>query len=158
MIAERLIRIIDWLYIKPIERVVSRDTFGYGLCGAANMMLDTLWYFIIYHYIVAERFIDIHFIHISPHISTLCIVFPITFFTGFWLNRHVAFRVTHLKSRRQLVRYLLSVVGSLAINYVCMKLFVEVFNIWPTPSKMLTTAICVVYSYLAARFFTFRKA
>ena len=58
MIAERLIRIIDWLYIKPIERVVSRDTFGYGLCGAANMMLDTLWYFIIYHYIVAERFIE----------------------------------------------------------------------------------------------------
>lgn len=157
MIAERLIRIIDWLYIKPIERVVSRDTFGYGLCGAANMMLDTLWYFIIYHYIVAERFIDIHFILISPHISTLCIVFPITFFTGFWLNRHVAFRVTHLKSRRQLVRYLLSVVGSLAINYVCMKLFVEVFNIWPTPSKMLTTAICVVYSYLAARFFTFKS-
>ena len=157
MIAERLIRIIDWLYIKPIERVVSRDTFGYGLCGAANMMLDTLWYFIIYHYIVAERFIDIHFILISPHISTLCIVFPITFFTGFWLNRHVAFRVTHLKSRRQLVRYLLSVVGSLAINYVCMKLFVEVFNIWPTPSKMLTTAICVVYSYLAARFFTFKR-
>ena len=157
MIAERLIRIIDWLYIKPFERVVSRDTFGYGLCGAANMMLDTLWYFIIYHYIVAERFIDIHFILISPHISTLCIVFPITFFTGFWLNRHVAFRVTHLKSRRQLVRYLLSVVGSLAINYVCMKLFVEVFNIWPTPSKMLTTAICVVYSYLAARFFTFKS-
>ena len=157
MIAERLIRIIDWLYIKPIERVVSRDTFGYGLCGAANMMLDTLWYFIIYHYIVAERFIDIHFILISPHISTLCIVFPITFFTGFWLNRHVAFRVTHLKSRRQLIRYLLSVVGSLAINYVCMKLFVEVFNIWPTPSKMLTTAICVVYSYLAARFFTFKS-
>lgn len=157
MIAERLIHIIDWLYIKPIERVVSRDTFGYGLCGAANMMLDTLWYFIIYHYIVAERFIDIHFILISPHISTLCIVFPITFFTGFWLNRHVAFRVTHLKSRRQLVRYLLSVVGSLAINYVCMKLFVEVFNIWPTPSKMLTTAICVVYSYLAARFFTFKS-
>lgn len=157
MIAERLIRIIDWLYIKPIERVVSRDTFGYGLCGAANMMLDTLWYFIIYHYVVAERFIDVHFILISPHISTLCIVFPITFFTGFWLNRHVAFRVTHLKSRRQLVRYLLSVVGSLAINYVCMKLFVEVFNIWPTPSKMLTTAICVVYSYLAARFFTFKS-
>lgn len=157
MIAERLIRIIDWLYIKPIERIVSRDTFGYGLCGAANMMLDTFWYFIIYHYIVAERFIDVHFILISPHISTLCIVFPITFFTGFWLNRHVAFRVTHLKSRRQLVRYLLSVVGSLAINYVCMKLFVEVFNIWPTPSKMLTTAICVVYSYLAARFFTFRR-
>ena len=158
MVASYLIRIIDWLYVKPVSRLISRDTFGYSICGAANMALDTLWYFIIYNYIVAHRFIDLDFIVISPHIATLIAVFPITFFTGFWLNRYVAFRVTHLASRKQLIRYLLSVAGSLAINYVCMKLFVEAFNIWPTPSKMLTTAICVVYSYLAARFFTFRKA
>ena len=158
MVASHLIRFIDWIYIKPISRIMSRDTFGYGICGAANMVLDTLWYFVIYHYIVAQRFIDIYFIVISPHIATLIALFPITFFTGFWLNRHVAFRVTHLASRKQLIRYLLSIVVSLAINYVCMKFFVEILNIWPTPSKMLTTAICVIYSYLAARFFTFRKA
>ena len=158
MVASYLIRIIDWLYVKPISHLISRDTFGYGICGAVNMTLDMIWYFVIYHYIIAQRFIDLDLIVISPHIATLIVVFPITFFTGFWLNRNVAFRVTHLASRKQLMRYLLSIVGSLAINYVCMKLFVEVFNIWPTPSKMLTTAICVVYSYLAARFFTFRKA
>ena len=156
-VAQLLIRGIDLLYIPQIRKIVSRDIFGYGICGGANMVLDTLWYFVLYHYVVCEQFVDLGIVVMSPHIATLCLVFPITFFTGFWLNRHVAFRVTHLRSRRQLVRYALSVVGSILINYVCMKLFVESFHLWPTPSKMLTTVISVVYSYLAARYFTFRN-
>ena len=67
----------------------------------------------------------------------------------------MAFRVTHLASRKQLFRYALTVAGSLAINYACMKLFVELVMFWPTPSKMLTTVISVVYSYLVARYYTF---
>lgn len=157
MIARLMISLIDKLYIKPLESIVSRDIFGYGLCGALNMALDTLWYFTIYHFVVAENFIDIGVVVISPHIATLFIVFPITFFTGFWLNRHVAFRVTEYKTRGQLFRYAISVIGSIVINYICMKLFVETFDFWPTPSKMLTTVISVVYSYLAARYFTFVK-
>ena len=151
-----LIRLVDWLYITPIKRLVSRDIFAYGLCGGANMALDTLWYFVIYHYIVAERFIDLSVVVVSPHIASLIVVFPITFFTGFWLNRNVAFRATEYKTRGQLIRYALSVLGSIALNYLCMKLFVEHLYIWPTPSKMLTTAVSVVYSFLAAKYFTFR--
>lgn len=151
-----LIRLVDWLYITPFNRLVSRDIFAYGLCGGANMALDTLWYFVIYHYIVAERFIDLGVVVVSPHIASLIVVFPITFFTGFWLNRNVAFRATEYKTRGQLIRYALSVLGSIALNYLCMKLFVEHLYIWPTPSKMLTTAVSVVYSFLAAKYFTFR--
>lgn len=151
-----LIRLVDWLYITPFKRLVSRDIFAYGLCGGANMALDTLWYFVIYHYIVAERFIDLGVVVVSPHIASLIVVFPITFFTGFWLNRNVAFRATEYKTQGQLIRYALSVLGSIALNYLCMKLFVEHLYIWPTPSKMLTTAVSVVYSFLAAKYFTFR--
>lgn len=151
-----LIRLVDWLYITPFKRLVSRDIFAYGLCGGANMALDTLWYFVIYHYIVAERFIDLGVVVVSPHIASLIVVFPITFFTGFWLNRNIAFRATEYKTRGQLIRYALSVLGSIALNYLCMKLFVEHLYIWPTPSKMLTTAVSVVYSFLAAKYFTFR--
>lgn len=156
MIQQLLIRLVDWLYIAPFKRLVSRDIFAYGLCGGANMALDTLWYFVIYHYIVAERFIDLGVVVVSPHIASLIVVFPITFFTGFWLNRNVAFRATEYKTRGQLIRYALSVLGSIALNYLFMKLFVEHLYIWPTPSKMLTTAVSVVYSFLAAKYFTFR--
>lgn len=152
---DRLVRIVDVLYIRPLRGLISRDLFGYGLCGATNMALDILWYFLIYHYVVCARYVDLGFVVMSPHILSLFIVFPITFFTGFWLNRNVAFRVTKVSSRKQLFRYSLSVVGSILINYLCMKLFVEVCLIWPTPSKMITTVISVCYSYIMARFVTF---
>lgn len=157
-VAQRIIRLVDMLYIKPLHSLISRDMFAYGLCGASNMVLDTLWYFVIYHYIIAERFIDLSCVVVSPHIASLILVFPITFFTGFWLNRNIAFRVTEFSSRRQLIRYALSVIGSILINYACMKLFVEQLNIWPTPSKILTTIISVAYSYLIGKYYTFRTS
>lgn len=152
-----LISLIDLLYIPQIKSCISRDMFGYGLCGAMNMALDAMWYFLIYHFIVAKSFINLGFVVVSPHIASLIIVFPITFCTGFWLNRNVAFRVTHLDSHRQLLRYALSVIGSILINYLCMKFFVDSLGIWPTPSKMFTTIISAIYSFLAAKFYTFKE-
>ena len=156
-VAQLIIRMIDAVYISPINRIFSREFFRYGVCGATNMILDALWYFIIYHFIVAQRFIDLGFVVVSPHISSLIIVFPITFLTGFWLNRNVAFVATRCTSQRQLVRYALTVVGSILLNYALMKLLVEHLNIWPTPSKLLTTVITVGYSFLVGKYYTFRK-
>ena len=150
-----LISLIDTLYIKPLERVISRQMFGYFLCGAANMALDTLWYFLTYHYVVMERNVDLGILVISPHIAALIIVFPITFFTGFLLNRYVAFRATQQRTTKQLFRYALSVVGSILLNYVLMKLFVELCYVWPTIAKMMTTIIVALYSFLAAKYFSF---
>lgn len=155
-LAPIIIRLVDSMYIKPLHGLVSRNLFAYVLCGATNMTLDIVWYYIIYHYLVAERFIDLGLIVVSPHIASLLLVFPITFFTGFWLNRNVAFKATKFSSRGQLIRYAISVAGSILINYVCMKFFVECLDIWPTPSKMLTTGVSAVYSYLAAKYFSFK--
>ena len=148
---------IDFFYIKPLRRVISQQVFRYLACGGATAALDAVWYYTIYHYIVCERFVNLGFVVMSPHIAALCVVFPITFFTGFWLNRHVAFRVADLSSLPQLAKYSLTVVGSIALNYACMKLFVEVCGVWATPSKMLTTALCAIYSFLIGRYFTFRR-
>ncbi|MBR4849590.1 MAG: GtrA family protein [Alistipes sp.] len=148
---------IDMFYMKPLRRFIPQQVFRYLICGAANAALDAVWYFVIYHYIVCERFIDLGFVVVSPHIASLVVVFPITFFTGFWLNRNVAFRTIDVRTLPQILRYGLSVLGSIALNYICMKLFVEVVGIWATPSKMLTTLVCAVYSYLVGRYYTFRK-
>ena len=156
-LAEKLGAFIDLFYIKPFSALVSPTVFRYAAGGGVNMVMDLFWYFLIYDYLVGEQFLDLGFVVVSPHIASLCVVFPITFFTGFWLNRNVAFRATEFGQGWQLVKYALSVVGSLAVNYICMKLFVEVCDIWPTPAKALTTAVCVVYSYLVGRYFTFKK-
>jgi len=156
-IAEKIGSFIDSFYISPISKIVPQQIFRYGVCGGANMVLDIIWYYIIYHYIVALRYIDLGVVVISPHVAALILVFPITFFTGFWLNRNVAFRATEVGHGMQLLKYALSVVGSILVNYICIKIFVEVCHIWATPAKALTTIISIAYSYLAGRFFTFRQ-
>ena len=155
-LASLLTKAIDLFYIPVVRKFVPQQIFRYGACGAANMTLDAVWYFIIYNFIVAKQFVDLGFVVISPHILSLIIVFPITFFTGFWLNRHVAFRTTDVSSSKQLAKYLLTVLGAIAINYISMKLLVEHAHIWATPSKILTTVISTVYSYLVGRYYTFR--
>ena len=155
-ITSLITKAIELLYIPVVRKFVPVQIFRYGACGAINMVLDALWYFVIYNFIVAKQFLDLGFVTISPHILSLVIVFPITFFTGFWLNRNVAFRTTHISSRRQLMRYLLSVAGSIVLNYISMKLLVEHVHLWPTPSKVVTTVISVVYSYLVGRYYTFK--
>ena len=155
-VAEAIGRIVDLFYVRPFSQLLSPTMFRYAACGAANMALDLVWYFVIYHYIVAERFIDLDFVVVSPHVASLIVVFPITFLTGFCLNLFDDSRATEIGSGDQLLRYAISVVGSILLNYVCIKLFVETFGIWPTPAKALTTAVCVVYSYLAGRYFAFK--
>lgn len=93
---------------------------------------------------------------ITPHIATLCIVFPITLLTGFWLQKYVTFTASRLNGWRQLSRYILIVAVNLAINYFGLKLCVDVLGWYPTPSKMLITLITVIISYLGQKHYTFR--
>ncbi len=155
-LSKLIIRLTDTLYLRPVAAVVPLQTFRYALCGGLNMVLDALWYFVIYNFIVAHRFFDLGVVVISPHIASMCLVFPITFYNGFWLNRNVAFHSSPLPERTQLGRYALSICGSLLLTYAGLKFFVEWCHIWPTPSKLLTTVVTVIYSYLAAKYFTFR--
>jgi putative flippase GtrA len=119
------------------------------------MALDALWYFVIYHFVVDQQNINLGFIVISPHIAALIIVFPITFLTGFYLNRYVVFRAIDQRKRKQIFRYGISVVGSILLNYALLKIFVEACGIWPTIAKVMTTIIVAMYSYIAARYFSF---
>ena len=148
--ASLVTRAVDAFYWRRLEGVVSRQLFRYAFCGG---------YFVIYHFLIGEgRMIDLGFVYMSAPIASLFLVFPITFFTGFWLNRNVAFRASPLGTRTQLLRYALSVAGAILLNYLCMKLFVEVVGIWPTPAKLATSLLSAAYSFLAARYFTFRGA
>ena len=160
-------RAIDWFYRRPFSRVISETVFRYGACGAITLSVDAVSYALIYHFLVAGRYFDLGFVVMSPHIASLVLVFPITFFTGFWLNRYVAFRTLPVAAGKQLGRYLLTVIGeksftsleeafAAVLNYACMKFLVEVCGLWPTPSKCITSLAVALYSYLAARYYTFK--
>lgn len=158
-LADVIIAWIDRFYIPPVRSLLPRQTFRYVVCGGVNyLVFDPLFYSVIYNHIVAHRYFDCGFVMLSPHVAALVLVFPITFFIGFWLNRHVVFRYSPLQTCTQLMRYLFSVAGSIVLTYIGLKFFVEVCDIWPTPSKVLTTGVVTVYSYLVAKHYSFRHA
>lgn len=149
--------LIDLFYIPPIRKYISREQFRYVSCGGGNyIVLDTLLYYLIYHYVVAGRYINIGITTLSPHVAALAIVFPITFFTGFLLNRYVVFESTANKMKFQIVRYAITVVGSILLNYIIIKVLVEYVGLWATPSKVICSVITAIYSFFMARNFTFR--
>ncbi len=156
------IRSIEWVldrfYYPPFSKIFSKKQFRYFACGAGNyIVLDSLLYFIIYHYIVELRYINIGIGVISPHVASLVIVFPITFFTGFLLNRYVVFDSTSRTMKFQLTRYAMTVMGSILLNYAIIKILVESVGMWATPAKIACSLITAVYSFLMARYFTFKE-
>lgn len=145
---------VDRLYV-PFRKFMPQETFRYALTGGLNVSLDIFLYFIFYNFILNKKIVHLGFISISPYIAAFLFVFPITFLTGFMLARHITFTESEIRGRIQLIRYSISVGGSIILNYVLLKLFVEYMYIWPTFSKMLVTVIVVMYSYLVQKYFTF---
>lgn len=155
-----LARAIQWFvglfYIPIFKRYIPKVQFIYLCCGVANyIVLDSILYFLIYHYGVAERYIDLGIVTISPHVASLIIVFPITFLTGFMLNRYVVFESTTKKIKFQITRYAITVMGSIILNYLIIKILVEQVEMWATPAKVICSIITSMYSYMMARYFTF---
>ena len=150
-----IIQIIDYFYT-PFRKYVPLETFRYAATGGANTVLDIFLYFIFYNYILDRSVVDLQIVSISPHIAAFLIVFPITFFTGFLLAKYITFTSSEIRGRIQLIRYMISVSGSIFLNYVFLKLLVEFGEVWPTLAKIITTGIVVIYSYFAQKFFTFK--
>ena len=157
-LARYITKFIDFFY-PPFQRFCSEQFFRYGFCGAGNMLLDWVLYFIFYNFVVGHNLVYFtifsHNLCLTPHIAALCIVFPITLLTGFWLNKYVTFTQSDLHGARQFLRYISIVAVNLAVNYFGLKLFVDICGLYPTPSKMIITIITVAISYFGQKYFSF---
>jgi putative flippase GtrA len=102
--------------------------------------------------------LSLKLIALKPHIAAFFMTFPITFTTGFLLSKYITFTESELKGRIQLFRYGVTVAVCILLNYIFLKIFVEQMGIYPTPSKILTTLIIVIYSYFSQKYFSFKIA
>ena len=152
-----IIGVIDYFYV-PFRKFIPLETFRYAATGGFNTVLDITLYFICYNFVVDKQVLDLGIVSISPHIAAFLIVFPITFFTGFLFAKFITFTNSPVQGRTQLIRYMISVSGSIFLNYVFLKVLVEFAGLWPTMAKVITTGIVVIYSYFAQKFFTFKTA
>lgn len=151
----RLTKIIDFFYF-PFLRFLPLDTYRYGVCGGANLIFDLFLYFVFYNFIFVKQNVDLGIVVLSPHIASLFFVFPITFTTGFLLNRYITFPESDLSWKVQIFRYFMVGMGALLLSYLLMKLLVDFLGFFPTPSRLVTIIVGVIYSYLLQKKFSFR--
>ncbi|MBN1925552.1 MAG: GtrA family protein [Prolixibacteraceae bacterium] len=150
-----ILKLIDLFYF-PFLRFIPVETFRYGATGGMNTAFDIFLYFVFYNFVLDKKILDLGFVSISPHIAAFLFVFPITFSTGFLLAKYITFTQSMLRGRIQLFRYGVSVGGSILLNYFLLKFFVEIVGLWATSSKIITTFIVIVYSYIIQKHFSFR--
>jgi putative flippase GtrA len=146
---------IDFFH-PPFQKVMTKLTFRYAACGAANTTLDIFLFFISYNFIFKKQMVELPFITIRPHIAAFMFSFIFTFPIGFLLNRYVVFQESTLAGKKQLFRYFLTVLGAIILNYIFLNLFVEKFHFYPTIAKICTTVIVVAFSYISQSYFTFK--
>ncbi len=167
-LSQIITKIIDFFY-RPFSKYIPLQLFRYAVCGGGNMVLDWVLYFLLYNFVIGHNLVYITLpfssqllilnsqICLTPHVLTFLIVFPITLFTGFWLNKYITFTQSSLRGYKQLWRYILIVLFNLFVNYLGLKLFVEVCGIYPTPSKMIITIITVIISFFGQKYFSFKN-
>lgn len=157
-IAERITKFIDLFYIKPLRGMMSKQTFRYAVCGGVNLVLNWLLYALLYDLVLGFDYLNLGFVYISRHIAALAVTFPVTLLTGYLLQSRISFKGSPLGDRVSSVRYLITTLGSLAINYVCLKMFVEWAGLYAPAAQVVTSLITIVYSYLLQKYWTFRGA
>lgn len=159
-IKETILKLVDFFY-PPFRKFVPLQTFRYAACGGANMLFDICLFAISYNFIFEKQNVHIGLLTLKPQKAAVLFAFFLSFPTGFYLSRYVVFQESSLRRRTQLFRYFFIVMLCLLLNYVFITLFVDYFGWYPTPSKIVTTVIVVLFSYVSQTYFSFgikRKA
>jgi putative flippase GtrA len=148
-------RMIDHFY-PPFRKYMSVQLFRYGATGAGNLVFDWVLYFFLYNFVIQHRLVHLGVVTLSPHIAALAFTFPVSFMTGFLLQKYVTFTASDMRGRVQLIRYGMVVAANLALNYAGLKLLVDFMGWYPTPSKMVITLLATGVSYVSQKKYTFK--
>jgi putative flippase GtrA len=146
------------LFFPVFRKFMPLETFRYAACGGLNTIVGLSAYFISYRYIFSGTVVELPFYTFKPHVAALIVSACISFCLGFVLNKYIVFTGSVLRGRIQLIRYLLTFLFNIILNYVMLKLLVE-YLLWDAVYGQLTTTIFVVLvGYLSQKYFSFRKS
>jgi len=152
-----ILPIIDFFY-PPFKKLMPIQTFRYAVSGGGNTFLGLLAYYITYTFILQHRDFHFGFYGFKSHVAALFVSFCVTFVVGFFLMKYVVFDDSKIRGRVQMFRYLVVCLFNLVLNYILLKVAVEMWHIYPVFAQIGTTIIVILFSYVAQRHFTFKKA
>ncbi len=150
-------KILDFFY-PLVKRFFDKTTYYYAVCGVGNLVLSWILFFIFFQYVFKKHFFHLDFINFTFSAYTLSAIacFLISFALGFVLMKYIVFTESGLKGRIQFFRYAVSAMISGMVSWGLLKIFIEVFDIFPSIANILASCLVVIVSYLLQRKFTFK--
>jgi len=147
---------IDFFY-PPFSRYMTEQFFRYGFTGALNLLFDWLLYYLIYNYVLQHEMLNLGIVTLSSHIGTMALKIPVVLVSGFLLQKYVTFTNSNIAGGTQLFRYAIVFLINLGINYLGLKILVDNFSFWPTPSNMIVSVVTIFISYFSQKHYTFKS-
>lgn len=131
----------------PLFRLIRDQRVAFLIVGGTNTAIGALWFTLFLWLFSGEPL---------GYMSALLCAHVCAVLCAFVLHRRFVFRVTgHVL--RDLARFELVNLSTLAFNSAMLPLLVEVFG-WPVlPSQFAIAGVTVVYSFFAHRGFSFRR-
>jgi putative flippase GtrA len=149
-------QLIDFFY--PLfQRFMPIQTYRYLVSGSSNTLLGIVIYYLSYQFAFKGSVFHVGFYAFKAHSAALFASFAVTFPIGFFLSKFVVFSGSLLRSRVQLFRYFMVCLFNLFLNYLLLKILVEVMLMNVLVSQFLTVSGVVAFSYIAQRNFSFHS-
>lgn len=143
-------------FYPPFRRMMNQQTFTYAACGGFNTLMDIGLFFFSYNFVFHKQVVDLGFFAFKPHIAAFLFAFCFSFPSGFFLSKFVVWKESNLRGRIQLFRYFVIVLSNILLNYVGLKLLIEVGGIYPTVAKIMITVVAIIFSYLSQKYYSFK--
>jgi putative flippase GtrA len=132
----------------PLFRIIRDQRVAFLIVGGMNTAIGAVW-FVLFLWLLPKGTFNYMGALLCAHVAAvLC---------AFVLYRRFVFRVTG-QVLRDLARFELVNLSSLALNFATLPVLVEVFG-WPVlPSQFAIAGVTVVYTWFAHRGFSFRRS
>ena len=146
------------LFYPLFKRFMPLETYRYAACGGINTGVGLMAYFVSYRFMFTSDVVELPFIVFKPHVAALIVSAIVSFCLGFVLNKFIVFTGSALRGRVQLIRYLLTFLFNIGLNYLMLKWLVEFLKWDAMCGQLATTTVVVLVGYLSQKYFSFRNA
>ncbi len=139
-----------------LHKITSNNVVRFFLSAGVATLVDVIVYFITINYFIKESRVQIGNYSASDHNFALCISYSFGVVVNFLLTKYAVFNESELGGVKQFRRFALIAFLGFFANYGLLRLFVEVFGFYPTPSRIIAALSLGVASYYVHKLFTFK--
>ena len=150
MLKQFILQLLQLTY-PLVKRFMPFEVYAYLAAGAANTGLN-IGLFLLLHLPFAHTAYALEAATISS--------FTLTVFTGFWLQKHIAFTASGNEKKevqRQFGKYVLVALQGQISAYLLTKGMIVLMHVQASFAYVLTAIIMITLNYFLQKYFTFKK-